>query len=281
MINYNPVQILFNLGSLNVYSWGLFFAIAFLVAFFLILKEARKKKIETIHIYNIGFFALLGAIIGSRLFYVIENLGYYIGKPLEMLFFWQGGMTSYGGLILGFIFVWIYIERHPDLKFLQILDISAPYIALAFAIGRIGCFLNWDDFGIVSTLPWAIKTANDIPRHPTQIYLIIADLIIFFILMKLKNRRHESEKVSRFKKDSYKDISFIHESDFLDKEGAIFLIFLLSYSVFRFFIDFLRSYNNYLLGLATSQWICILLFVVSIIVIANIDKIQRKDYGWN
>lgn len=281
MINYTPVKILFELGSLKVYSWGLFFAIAFLTAFFLILREARKKKIDTSHIYNVGFLTLLGAVLGSRLFYVIENLGYFLGKPLEIFSFWDGGLTSYGGIFLGLLFVWIYVKKNSDLKFLQLLDISAPYIILALAIGRIGCFLNWCCYGIGSELPWAIKIPDDIPRHPTQFYDIFANLIIFFVLIKLKNKKQEGEKFSRFRKDSYKDISFIHESNFFDKEGSMFLIFTTLYSLSRFFIDFLRDHHSYLLGLATSQWVCILIFIASVIAIANIDKIQRKDFGWN
>lgn len=281
MIDYIPVKILFNFGALKVYSWGLFFAIAFLTAFFLILMEARKKKIDTLHIYNLGFLTLLGAVLGSRLFYVIENIFYFIGKPLEILSFWDGGLTSYGGIFLGLLFVWIYTKRNSDLKFLQILDISAPYIVLALAIGRIGCFLNWCCYGIGSDLPWAIKTIDDIPRHPTQFYDIFANLAIFFVLIKLKNRKQQGEKFSRFKKNSFKDITFIHESDFFDKEGSMFLSFAVMYSTLRFFIDFLRDHHSYFLGLATSQWVCILVFIGSIIAIANIDKIQRKDFGWN
>lgn len=276
MINYNPIPVLFELGSLKVYSWGLMFAIAFLVAFFFILQEFKKKKIPSIHAYNLGLLALIGAMLGSRLFYVIENLSYYISKPLEIFAFWSGGMTSYGGLIFGIFFVWLYCRKNAEARFLEVLDISAPYIILAFAIARIGCFLNWDDFGNVSTLPWAIKVINDIPRHPTQLYLVLSNLIIFFILIKLKSKKSFKDKGTKFKKNGFKDVVFIHESDFLDKQGAIFFLFLLLYSVFRFFIDFLRFYENYLFGLATSQWISILIFVISIFCIANIDKMQES-----
>jgi len=241
-----------------------------------ILKEFKKKKIPSIHAYNIGLLVLIGAMIGSRIFYVIENLSYYLSSPLEIFAFWQGGMTSYGGLIFGIFFVWLYTRKNAEIRFLELLDLSAPYIILAFAISRIGCFLNWDDFGIISTLPWAIKVINDIPRHPTQLYLVLSNLIIFFILIRLKNKKSFKDKGTKFKKDGFKDVVFIHESDFLDKQGAIFFVFLLLYSVFRFFIDFLRFYENYLFGLATSQWICILMFIVSVFCIANIDKMQES-----
>lgn len=276
MINYNPIPVLFELGTLKVYSWGLLFAIGFLVAFFFILNEFKKKKIPSIHAYNIGLFTLLGAIIGSRIFYVIENMSYYFSNPIDIFSFWQGGMTSYGGIIFAIFFVWLYTRKNAEIQFLEILDIAAPYIALAFAISRIGCFLNWDDFGIVSTLPWAIKVINDVPRHPTQLYLVLSNLVLFFILITLKNKKSLKEKGARFKRDGFKDVVLIHQSDFLDKQGALFFLFLLLYSTFRFFIDFLRFYENYFIGLATSQWLCILMFIISIFCIANIDKFQES-----
>ena len=98
------------------------FAIGFLVAFFFILKEFKKKKIPSIHAYNIGLLVLIGAMIGSRIFYVIENLSYYLSSPLEIFAFWQGGMTSYGGLIFGIFFVWLYTRKNAEIRFLELLD---------------------------------------------------------------------------------------------------------------------------------------------------------------
>lgn len=270
MITFEPVKILFNIGSFNVYSWGLFHVIAFIVAFILIYREFKKKDIEEKHVFNIGLIALVADILGSRVFYILEHLSYFIAKPLEIFAFWQGGMTSYGGLILAILFCWIYIRKQRDLNFPEILDIVAPYLALALAIGRIGCFLNWDDYGIYTQLPWGISIASESPRHPTQLYLLITNLIIFGILMKLKSKREWHGKLAPLKKHKYGALDVIHEKAMIEKPGFIFLSFLLLYSIFRFLIDFLRVYEIHFLGLALSQWILAIVFIFSIVMIVRL-----------
>ncbi|MCX8194210.1 MAG: prolipoprotein diacylglyceryl transferase, partial [Candidatus Pacearchaeota archaeon] len=243
-----PIKVLFSIGPFKVYSWGTMFIIAFLTAFFLMLREGKRKGINDNHIYNLAFLVLLGSLIGPRVFYVLEHINYYIQKPLEVFFFWQGGVTSYGAF-LGLLFVWLYTRKQKDITFGQILDLVAPYILLAIAIVRVGCFLNWDDLGRASSLPWAIKVDNDFARHPTQLYESVYSLISFFILIGFKKVKEKSHD-TRFKK-------------LLQKHGSMFLFFLLFYSFFRFFNDFLREYETNLFGLALSQWICLTMFILS------------------
>lgn len=281
MINYEPLRILFQLGPFNVYTWGVLHVIAFLVALFFIMCEAKKKKIDEKHIYNIALIALVSELIGSRLFYVFEHSSYFISKPFEIFFIWQGGLTSYGGFIAAILCCWLYIRKQNDISLLEILDISAPWIVLALAIGRIGCFLNWDDYGIQSSLPWAIKVADDVPRHPTQLYLMTANIIMFVILLKIKNIREWKEKFLPLKRPKIGDLELIHGKEILEKPGFIFLIFALMYSIFRFSIDFLRDYEFHALSLALSQWLCIIIFIGSIALLLNIDKIQAKSWSFS
>lgn len=249
MIQFEPLHTLFQIGNFKVFTWGAMFVVGFLVALLLVYREAKKQRINNKHIYNIALLILIGAIIGPRLFYVIEDLSYFIENPLEIFMTWQGGITSYGAFI-GVLFVWLYARKQKDITFSQILDLVAPYLLLAIAITRIGCFLNWCCYGQASQLPWAIKVGDDFARHPTQIYESLYVLISFFILLGFKKVR-EKGKETRFKK-------------LLEKQGSMFLFFLLFYSFFRFFNDFLREYETNLLGLALSQWICLALFAFSV-----------------
>ncbi len=251
MILYEPVKILFKAGPFSIHSWGFMLAIAFLVAFFLVLREAKKKKINTNHVYVISLLLLVGTLVGPRLFYVFEHLSYYLSSPLEIFAIWQGGETSYGAF-LGLLFVWLYVKKQK-LKFLEILDLFVPYIVLAMAITRIGCFLNWCCYGIQSNLPWAIQVSNDVSRHPTQIYMFLVNLMIFILLINFKKiRQNRKTKRTRF-------------NLLIKKPASLFFLFLLVYSFVRFFIDFLREYEYTIFGLALSQWLCIAIFVFAII----------------
>ena len=211
------------------------FAIAFIVALIFIVNEAKRRKIEEKHIYNIALLSLIGTIIGARLFYVVEHLSHFLERPLEILMIWQGGLTSYGAF-LSLLFVWLYVKKQK-ISFGQILDLIAPYLLLAIAITRIGCFLNWDDYGKITSVPWAIKVGNE-TRHPTQLYESLYALIGFFVV----------KKFGKVKKDK--------------KEGNLFLLSLMFYSFFRFFNDFLREYEI-VFGLALSQWLCFLIFIIA------------------
>ncbi len=259
MILFNPMHVIWKTSFLTIYSWGLMFIVAFIIAGLLFYLEARKKGVSQDTVLKILLLILIGAIVGGRLFFVLENLSVFIAKPLSIFAYGLGGETSYGGIILAVLFVWLYLRKNKEINFSQVLDMTAPYLALGLAIARIGCFLNWDDFGIQSTLPWAIKVGNDIARHPTQLYELIYCGIIFGLLIWFKKIK-TSGKESGFKR-------------MLNKPGAMFLIFLILYSVFRFFNDFLRVYEHYWLGMATSQWLLILTFVASVLILI----FEKKD----
>lgn len=256
MIDYRPIRILFEIGDIKIYSWGFMFFLAFMISFLFFYKKARKVMSEE-KIYNFVLFLFLGILFGSRLTYVILNLKEF-SNLLSFFYFWDGGMVSYGGIIGGLIFSYIYTKR-KKINFWKLADIASPYFALGLAIGRIGCFLNWDDYGIVSSLPWAIKVANDIPRHPTQIYLSALNLIIFIILIKLDSLKNPNKNLGLFK-----------------REGTIFLLFLILYSLVRFFIDFIRSHptSQYIFYLSVHQIFFVVLFFVSLFFFYN--KIKEK-----
>jgi phosphatidylglycerol:prolipoprotein diacylglycerol transferase len=245
MIPYNPVPELFRIGSVTVYSWGAFVALAFLVCSFLIAKDAKSRKEDPDFVSGTLFYIILGAIIGSRIAYVFLDLPSFLAKPLSIFMLWEGGMVSYGGIIGGVLGAYIYIKVKKG-SFLKFADIAAAYIPLGFAIGRIGCFLNWDDYGIASSLPWAVQVAGDVSRHPVQIYLIIADLLMFAILMKL---RHRLDK----------------------KKGSMFFAFLGVYGALRLIVEPLRYYDTPLIKYSAVVML-VLFIVLSLIYFARKSK---------
>ncbi len=255
MIPYTPIPVLFSIGGIKIYSYGVMLALAFLTSLLIAKRRAKGEFIQK-HLDNIILLGVLGGIFGARIGFVILNTKQFV-NPLDAFRIWDGGLTSYGGIFgaLCFIFTYIKIKR---LHFLDVMDFLSPYVALGFAIGRIGCLLNWDNYGKPTTVAWAF-VVDKVPRHPTQIYLSFSLLILFGLLYILYEKTHKNLKPSQ------------PQLGFLYKRGFVFLLFMLLYSSINFMIDFVRYYppEQYFFGLALTQWITMLIFFIAGISLAS------------
>ncbi len=240
--SFDKIQI----GPITLYTWGMFLALAFLIAFFWILKKAKKQKIDSDIIYNSFTWIILGAIIGGRLGYIFQFPEHYFSQPLEILKIWEGGLTLHGG-IFGVLTAGIIYAKFAKISkrlFFQIADLIALVLPISIAVGRIGCSLINDHQGAETSLPWGIIWPNGIVRHPVAEYLIISALILFFVLRFLKPK--------------------------LKEPGQLFFAFLLLYSISRFLLDFTRA-NSTLLSdphyfyLSTAQWLSLAIILGIII----------------
>jgi phosphatidylglycerol:prolipoprotein diacylglycerol transferase len=153
------------------------------------------------------------------------------------------GLAIYGAVLGAALGVWVY-SRFSKVSFGYFADMLAPGIILAQAIGRVGCTLNGCCYGIATDLPWAVcythQSHNHVigPVHPTQVYEIIYNLIVFVVLLKLRGR---------FRPD-----------------GSLFLIYLTFYSLWRIGIDFIREGTPFLFGLHEAQIISIAVLIVTV-----------------
>ncbi len=240
--SFDKIQI----GPITLYTWGIFLASAFLVAFFLILRKVKKQKIDPDIVYNSFSWIILGAIIGGRLGYVFQFPKDYFSQPLEILKIWEGGLTFHGGLFGALIAVIIYAKfaKVSQRLFFQVADLIALVFPISIAICRIGCSLINDHQGAETSLPWVIIWPDGVVRHPVAEYLIISALILFFVLRFLKPK--------------------------LKEPGQLFFAFLLLYSISRFFLDFTRSTDILLSDpryfyLSTAQWLSLAIILGIII----------------
>lgn len=238
---FDKIQI----GPITFYVWGIFLALAFLYGLFFVLKEAKKKKINTEIIANSFSWLIIGAVVGARLGYVFQFSEYYFSKPIEIIKIWEGGLTLYGGLFGMLICGLIYAKAAKISRqtFLEILDIIALVAPISFAIGRIGCSLINDHKGTETSLAWGIVWPDGVIRHPVAEYLIISALILYFILRFLKPK--------------------------LKRPGQLFLAFLFLYSFSRFFLDFTRAESSG--TFSTAQWLSFVV-VLGIIVIIGFKR---------
>ena len=214
--NFDPVAI--EIFSLEIRWYSLAYIFGILLGWIL----AKKLFIQNLEIKNkfddYLTYLIVGIILGGRLGYVfIYNLSFYINNPIDIFKIWQGGMSFHGGLI-GVIFVSIIFAKKNSQNSFLYMDIVALVAPIGIFFGRIANFVNSELYGTITNVPWSVKfiQVDNFYRHPSQIYeALLEGVCLFIILIYFKNK-------------------------FLNKPGIISGLFLIFYSIFRFFIEFYR-----------------------------------------
>lgn len=179
--------VLIQIGSLKVHSYGFFVALGILVATFLTMKRFREDPQVVL---DLALVVVFFGVVGARLGYVfLYDTDYYLSNPWRILMLNQGGLTFYGALIGGILSSLIFVWR-KKISFFHLADCAAPYLALGYAIARIGCFLNGCCYGQPTDLPWGVvfPVVDNLSRHPTQLYSSAANLLNYGILEYLLSR---------------------------------------------------------------------------------------------
>ena len=181
MINFTPVPTL-DFGIWKISTHGLLIAAGFLVAELLARREAKRRGLTADIVDNAAIVAVLAGLLGARLVYILV-LGRGMGF-IEMFEVWKGGLSSHGGYIFGIIAGLLYF-KFKKVDLFKYADAVTPYMLVGWAIGRIGCFLNWDSYGKITNVAWAVVVNNE-ARHPTQLYESLGYLIAFFLHHKYR-----------------------------------------------------------------------------------------------
>jgi phosphatidylglycerol:prolipoprotein diacylglycerol transferase len=248
--------ILLDFGSIKLYTYGLFLALGFMAAVWFSKRNAKFYNTSDQVISDLFFVILLAAIVGARILYVLINFDSFRANPLEIFKIWNGGLVFFGGFIaaVGACLVLLKLKKLPIAK---TADIIAPGIALGHSIGRFGCFFAGCCYGRKCDLPFAIKFTNpdglaplNVYLHPTQLYMVLSNFLLFLILMWLQKRKN------------------FH--------GMIFLVYVMLYSAFRSGIEFFRGDfrgDFFFEFLSMSQGIGL---VVSFIALVMLIKLSRS-----
>ena len=186
--------VLLQAGSLKIYAYGVFVAVGFLAAIWVSGREVARQGIDREKFLDMGFWVVLSAIVGARLFHVVVYWRNYAADPVEILKLWNGGLVFYGGFLAAVAACLAYLRRNR-IPFLPVADASAIGIPLGLAFGRIGCTMAGCCFGKPCDLPWAVTFSDPaslaplhVPLHPTQIYESMAGFAIFGILYATRDR---------------------------------------------------------------------------------------------
>lgn len=247
---------LFRIGNFAVSSFGLMVAIAFLAGYWITALEFKRKNIDEKLLGNILLVCMLGGIGGAKIMYIFENVPIkeLIHNPLTHIFS-RGGLTLYGGFIGAVFLIWILTFK-SKVKFFSVMDAMSPALAIGHSIGRVGCFLVGDDYGVKSDLPWAMAFPKGLPPttdsvHPTQVYEVVVMGLIFFVLWKLRKRNMP--------------------------DGWLFSILLITAGIERFLIEFIRNTTpSPIAGLSVAQVIAIILILIGLFL--NLNLAKSKDF---
>ncbi len=155
LINITPNPIAFSIGPIEVHWYGLAYVAAILAAGWIVTVEARRRDLDTNVIADGIIVIAVAALIGGRLYHVIDQWAYYKDHLAQIVLPPYSGLGIYGGLATGLIAV-LWIVRRHQLSFWRWADILAPCILLAQAIGRWGNFMNQELYGPPTNLPWGI-----------------------------------------------------------------------------------------------------------------------------
>lgn len=236
----------FTIFGIKIYFYALIIITGALLGAFLISKIAKRKGADPEMIWDILPWVLIAGIIGARLWHVltppasmlVDGQNPYFIRPLDILNIRNGGLGIPGAVMGGVLALWLYCRKHKT-SFTAWLDMIAPGLALAQAIGRWGNFFNQEVYGLPSKLPWAIKidAAHRLPEyatvetyHPTFLYEFIWNILNMLALLWISKKFGDKLK-----------------------SGDVFLIYLIIYPVGRFLLEFIRIEYSPIGGLNINQ----------------------------
>ena len=240
--------ILFTIGPITIYSYGVMLALAVLVCTYFLSVDARRYKISQETAYDLVFWCMLWGIIGARIFYVFIEWPYFSANLLEILMLQKGGLAWQGGF-LGGTLAGVWFARRKELSLRPLMDLGAPYIALGQSIGRIGCFLNGCCYG--KPVAWGIYFPTHNARlYPTQLFECAGLFVIFLILKKAQSKPHQA--------------------------GYVFVFYLWLAAIERFIVEFYRADHDLLwLNLSLAQFVALGVFAAGIVMAVIL---RRRSY---
>ncbi|MDD4032376.1 MAG: prolipoprotein diacylglyceryl transferase [Bacteroidales bacterium] len=220
-IIWDPSPEIFRIGAIAVRWYGLFFALSFVLGYYLFLKFFKKEQVPVEELDLLTMYMVVGTIVGARLghcfFYEPQ---YFLSHPVEILYIWQGGLASHGAAIGILLALW-YFSKKVQRPFLWVVDRIVIVVALAGACIRLGNLMNSEIYGNPTSLPWGMifsLRGETLPKHPTQIYEALWCLVIFTLLYLIYQRK------------GGKTVN-----------GRLFSLFLILLFTFRFFVEFIKE----------------------------------------
>ena len=242
--------VLFKIGNIEIMWYSVLLLIAVIVGISLLLHEGKKHSYPKDFLFNLCFWTIIFGFIGARAYYVLFNLEQYASDPISIFKIWEGGLAIHGGLIAGLITMFVYCKKY-NVRLFKIVDMAVPGVILAQEIGRWCNFFNMEAHGGIvlrSTLenlhiPEFIINGmyiNGNYYHPTFFYESLWCLLGFIVLIIVRH---------------YKYL----------KVGGLTCVYLIWYSVGRFFIESMRTDSLMIGGFKAAQIVSLIFFIIGIL----------------
>jgi len=255
-IHWNVNPEIFALGPIHVRWYGLLFAVGFLFGYSHGERMFKHENIDLKWLESLFIYLIVATIIGARLGHVLfYGWDYYSQHPIEILYVWQGGLASHGG-VLGIIiamFIWSkYVSKRSILWVLDRVVVPSIFVG---ALIRFGNLMNSEIYGDATNLPWGFifeRNHETVAKHPTQIYEALSYLVTFGVMLYM------------YWKTKAKDY-----------QGLIVGVFFVMVFSARFFIEFIKevqeSFENSM-SLDMGQWLSIPFILTGIFLIIRALK---------
>jgi phosphatidylglycerol:prolipoprotein diacylglycerol transferase len=244
--NFDPVA--FQILSLEIRWYSLAYIFGIIIGWSLCKKILIKNSDISEKFDDYITYLIIGIILGGRLGYVIfYNFNYYSHNILDIFKIWQGGMSFHGGL-LGIILSSIIFAKKNNQDPFEYMDLVSLVAPIGIFFGRLANFINSELYGKTTEVLWSVTftKVDNLPRHPSQLYeAVLEGTILFLILM------------------------YFRKKNYLTKPGLISGLFLIFYSIFRFFVEFFRVPDEHLgyliLNLSMGQIISLIFVTIGTI----------------
>ena len=246
----SPGRVAFTVFGLDVMWYGLLIGMAFLICGAIAMKRAPKHGVDPDHFLDVLLWTVPAAIVGARAYYVIFSWDQYKDNLKSIFDTRSGGLAIHGGLILCFLVAYIVSKRRNE-KPLSVFDLASVCIPLGQAIGRWGNFFNSEAHGGPTDLPWA-QIIDGVGYHPTFLYESIWCFLMFIFLLWFDN----------------------HKRTF---DGQILSLYMMLYSVERFFVEGLRTDSLMIGSLRQAQLISIVIFVGGLVLYVWCSKRKKNN----
>lgn len=248
---------LFHVGPIAVRWYGVMYLLGYLVGYRIVRARIKRGMVSITerHLDVLIGYLMVGMLAGARLLYaVVYEPGHYLRDPVEFVRIWHGGLSFHGALI-GMTTACVVFARVHHVPFWGVADTLALAGTPGLLFGRIGNFINGELYGRVTTVPWAMvfpADAQQLPRHPSQLYEAIAEGLILFLVLRALERRGLARGGYR--------------------PGMLAAVFLLGYGILRFLLEFTRQPDAQLglvLGpFSVGQLFCVAMVVTGLVLLA-------------